>query len=124
MLTFRFEEERVLAPDVDAAFGTEGFVDFCDLGRWCDRITDDAAADVVHDVRHGAVAVDDAGDAGEFHLFHLWSFHDEESNEMEKRSKKLTAENDLTQGLKNWSECQPQKTGTPHASTLRIRLWQ
>ncbi|MBP6712080.1 MAG: hypothetical protein KA150_12615, partial [Propionivibrio sp.] len=73
---------------------------------------------VVHDVRHGAVAVDDAGDAGEFHL---WSFHDEESNEMEKRSKKLTAENDLTQGLKNWSECRPKTPGTPHASKLRIR---
>ena len=68
MLALGLEEERVLAPDIDAAFGAERFIDLGDLGRWRDRVADDAAADVAHDVRHRAVAVDDAGDAGIFHF--------------------------------------------------------
>ena len=73
VFAFRFEEERVLAPHVDAAFGTEGFVDFGDFRRRGDRVSDDAAADVTHDMCNRAVAMDDGRNAGVLRCFR---FHD------------------------------------------------
>ena len=77
------------------------------------------AANVVHDVGHGAVAVDDAGDAGEFHL---WSFHDEESNEMEKRSKKLTAENELDPRTQKLERMPAKNTRNAHSASKLRRI--
>jgi len=61
MFAFRLEEEGMLAPDVDPALGPESLVNLGDFGRRRDRVADHAAADVAHDVRDGAVAVDDGG---------------------------------------------------------------
>jgi len=71
MLTFGLEEERMLAPDVQLTLGTGGLVDLADLGRRGDRIADDSPADMLHDVRHGAVAVDHHRLAGVFRLARL-----------------------------------------------------
>src|SRR5450759_2689102 len=49
MLAFGFEEKRMLAPDIEAAFSTKRLVDFGNLGGWCDRIADDSATDLTHD---------------------------------------------------------------------------
>ena len=50
VLALGLEEERVLAPHVDAALGAGRLEQLGDLGRRGDRVADDAAADVLHDV--------------------------------------------------------------------------
>src|ERR1035437_829141 len=73
MLPFGFKKEWMLAPDIDAAFGAKRLKDFGNFGGWGDRIADDAATDMAHDVGDGAVAVDHVGEAGvlDFLGFHL-----------------------------------------------------
>ena len=62
----RLEEERVLAPDVEPAVGTERLVDFRDFGRGRDRIADDAAAHAAHHFGNGEVAMDHGRQSGVF----------------------------------------------------------
>ncbi len=64
VLTLGFEEEGVLAPDVEATLGTGGLVDLGDLRRGGDGVADHSPADVAHDVGYGSVAVDHGRDAG------------------------------------------------------------
>ena len=66
MLALGLEEERVLAPDVEAAVGAERLVDFRDFGRGRDRVADDAAAHAAHHFGDGAVAMDDGRQSGVF----------------------------------------------------------
>ena len=63
MLSFGFEEEGMLAPDIDAAFGPERLIDFGDFRGGRDRVTDNPAANIAHDMSDSAVAVNDAGHA-------------------------------------------------------------
>ena len=65
MLTLGLEEERVFAPDVELALGTGRLIELADLGGRGDRVADDTATDVAHDVGHRGVAVHHAGDSGE-----------------------------------------------------------
>ena len=65
VLALGLDEERVLAPDVELAFGAGCLEDLGDLGGRCDRIADHTATDLLHHIGDRAVAVDDFGDAGE-----------------------------------------------------------
>ena len=65
VLTLGLEEERVFAPDVELALGTGRLIELADLGGRGDRVADDTATDVAHDVGHRGVAVHHAGDSGE-----------------------------------------------------------
>ena len=66
MLTFRLEEKRVFAPDIDAAFSAKGFVNLGDFGGGRDRIANHTATNVAHDMGDRAVAVNDLGKSGIF----------------------------------------------------------
>ena len=72
VFAFRLEKERVLAPGIDAALGAEGLVDLGDFSRWRDRVTDDATANLAHDVSDSTVAMDNAGNAW---ILDLFGFH-------------------------------------------------
>ena len=72
MLTFRLKEKRVLAPHIDPAFGAEGFVNLGNFGGGRDRIADDTATNVAHDMGDRAVAVNDLRESG---IFRWFRFH-------------------------------------------------
>jgi hypothetical protein len=76
MLALGFEEERMPAEDIDASLSAKCLVDFGNFSGGRDRVTDDATADLTHDVGDCAVAVDDVGDAG---VFNALDFHDDPS---------------------------------------------
>ena len=52
------EKERMMPPDVAAAAGAECLVYLGDFRGWRDRIADNPAADVPHDMGNRAIAVD------------------------------------------------------------------
>ena len=66
MLAFGLEEERVPAPDIDATLGTVMLEQLRYFSRGCNRVADQAAADMPHYVRNRTVAMDHGLDARVF----------------------------------------------------------
>jgi hypothetical protein len=57
VLAFRFEKERVFAPNITAALGPIGLEQLGYLSGRGDRVADDTATNVSHDMSHRTIAV-------------------------------------------------------------------
>jgi hypothetical protein len=64
MLTFRFEEEWMLSPNIAAALSSKGFIQFGNLGRRGDWVSYYSTTDVIHNMCDSTIAVDYSSQAG------------------------------------------------------------